>query len=983
MKWITTLITVMSFLCVTAFAQSRTVTGNITDAKDGTPVANVTIKVKGTSIATQTDVSGNYSITVTGNVVLVFSSVGYADQEVAVKNNTQINVQLQATQNSLQEVVVTGYAVQNKRQVAGSIAKLSGDAVKMQPIGSFDQVLQGKVPGLLSQSQSGQPGAAATVTIRGKGSIVGSNDPLYIIDGIEVTAADFATINPSDFESFNVLKDASSTSIFGSRGANGVIVITTKKGSAGKTKVNYDIQYGESRLPENKLKLMNSAQKLDYEVNYDRPYYGKNPFGWTTEQIDSLSKIDNHLDEIIFKKGRTQQHQLSVSGGNDKTKFYLSGSIFDQQGVVISTGLKRYTGRANIETVFGNFKVGLNTSFGYSKLTNTNENDQYIGSPLNAIRWFNPYVTIYDAQGNYQDDDIQGQPNPVRELVLNPSSNDQLKGVGNTYIEYAFPTIKGLRLKTLWGIDFTENNVSQYLDRTSYSGQQSTGGEGQLKRAYSRIFRYTGTSSINYQRTFGDHFISASVFNEIIQAKSQAFGYTGFGLIGPFKNEAGITPGTPANGFIPIVNGDAQTNSLLSYFFDATYGYKNRYFINAGGRRDGSSRFGVNNKYANFGQVGFSWIMSDENFLANSKNWLSQLKFKISYGSVGNQLGIGNFASRELYDATVYNGVPGLILTNLANANLQWEKKLMFNTGFEFALFKGIVTGTAEYYNNITKDLFLNKQLSRTSGFTFINTNLGKLQNQGIELSVNVDVIKSRSFNWSLSANYTYNKNKILDQGGQDENINGLYINKVGKQANSLYVVRYAGVDAQTGDALYYTKDGKSTTKTYDPSDAVIVGTVDPPHFGGFSTSVSYKGIALDVLFSYSWGNVIYNNDRFNVEYPAYWYSRLSVNMLREWQKPGDKTDVPSPFSDFHAETSRFVEKGNYLRLRNVMLSYSLPTTLLNKWKINSLRVFVQGQNLHVWSKFLGFDPEITTGILGGAQYPQLKNITAGLNIGL
>jgi len=969
----------MSVMCI-SFARAQEVKGRVTDSRDGTPLSNVSVSVKGTNVGTTTNTDGSFSIRASTGATLIFSSIGFTEQEIKV-TGADMNVSLEYAQRNLQEVIVTGYGSRTRRQVAGSVSKLGGEEVKLQPVGSFDKLLQGKVPGLLSQSQSGQPGRPADVTIRGKGSINGSNAPLYIIDGVQVTSADFATLNPADIESYSILKDASATSIYGSRGANGVIVITTKRGVAGRTAVNYDFQYGWSALPKNKLKLMNSPEKLDYEVNYDRPD-GMNPFGWTQAEIDSLKQIDNMLDEIIFKKGKTKQHQLSVSGGNDKTRFYISGSIFDQEGIVISTGLKRYTGRVNIENTFSDFKVGLNATYGYSKFIGTRENDQYIGSPLNSINWFNPYVTLYDADGNYQDDFLQGQPNPLRELLENFGNGDQMKGVGSVYIEWKIPWVKGLRARTLWGGDVTEDETLAYLDRTTNSGGQSTGGRGQLARAYARTFRYTGTTSLTYQKNFGDHDINVSAFNEIIQSKSESFGFTGFGLVGPFRNEAGITPGTPTNGFIPTVAGTATENGLLSWFADGTYGYKKKYYISAGFRRDGSSRFGSENKYANFYNVGGSWIVSEEEFLKTQTKWLDELKLRASYGTVGNQLGIGNYASRELLNATVYNGVGGLVLGQLPNAQLKWETKQMFNVGIDFRVLRNRVIGTVEYYNNKTVDLFLDRQLSRTSGFASITTNLGKLQNQGIEVSLSADVITGKDFNWSLNANYTYNKNKILDQAGQDENVNGLFINKVGERANSLYLVRYSGVDPATGDALYLKKDG-STTNIYDPSDAVIVGTVDPPQFGGFATDINWKGIGLNALFTYTIGGVIYNNDRFNVEFPGYWFSRVASSLLREWQKPGDITDIPSPFNDFHGETTRFLEKTDHLRLRNVTLSYTLPKTVLQRMKITNLRIFVQGQNLKVWHNFQGWDPEITTGILGGAQYPQLKTITFGLNLGL
>ena len=968
-----------SFLLLIAFsfAQNRIITGKVTDARDGSPLVGVSVNVKGSKAGTTTDGSGLFRLSVPADAVLVFSNVGFTDEQVTVGASDMVTVTLKVAQKNLQEVVITGYTLQNKRQTAGSISKVSGDEIKLQPIGSFDKALQGKVPGLLAQSQSGQPGAAAVVTIRGKGSINGTNDPLYIVDGVQINSADFASINPGDIESYNVLKDATSTAIYGSRGANGVIVITTKKGYSGKTKIDYDFQYGWSQLPKNHLALMNSAQKLQYEF-YDRPDFGSNPFGWSQAEVDSLSKLNYDIEGILFQKGITQQHQLSASGGNEKTRFFVSGSIFDQEGVVITTGLKRYTGRVNLDNTFGNWRFGINSSLGYSRVTGTRENDQYIGSPLNAIRWFNPYLNLYDANGDYQADFLQGQPNPLAELLENHGNSDQLKGVGNVYVEFALPWVKGLKAKTLWGVDFTEDEGFTYLDRTTDQGSQSQGGNGEVDRSFSRTFRYTGTTSLSYQRTVGEHELSVALYNEIIQRKIENFLFGGYGLVGPFKNEAGITPGTPTNGYIPTVGGGGSESSLLSYFIDGTYGFRKKYYLNFGARRDGSSRLSKDRQWANFGQLGAGWIVT-EDFLKNL-DWLNSLKLKASYGTVGSQ-GIGDFSTRELYGPTVYNGVGGLVLSNLETP-LTWERKVMFNTGIEFTTFAGRFGGTIEFYNNITKDLFLDRQLSRTSGFQSITNNLGKMQNQGIEVSFNAEVIRTKDFSWTVEANYTRNKNKLLDQHGQQENITGLFVNRVGQPINTLYLVKYAGVDPQTGEALYFKPDGKTTTNVYDPDDRVLVGPIDPPNFGGFGTTLNYKGVMLDVLFSYAWGAQSYNNDRLNVENSIYWYSNLATSMLREWQVPGDITDIPSAFNDLHSETTRFVEKNDYLRLRNVMLSYTLPRKMMDKWKLRNVRVFAQGQNLYVWHNFQGYDPEIVTGILGGAQYPQLKTVTFGINLG-
>lgn len=966
-----------------AFAQ-RQVTGRVTDSRDGSALPGASIKIKGKSTGTSTDQDGRFSISAASTDVLVISSVGFTEREVRA-TETNLTVVLQfADQPSLKEVVITGYTIQSRREATASIAKVNGDDVKLQPVASFDQLIQGKQPGVLIQSQSGQPGAAASnITIRGKGSVLASTQPLFIVDGIQVTGADFQSINPADIETYNILKDAIATSQYGSRGANGVIVVTTKRGSNSKTKINYDFQYGIGELPKNKLRLMNSQEKINFELNYDHPY-GMNFFGWTDAEADSLSRVNANWEKVMFRKANTQQHVLSASGGNDKTRFFISGSVFDQEGSVIATALKRYTGRINLDHTVNNFKIGLSTFVGSSKLTNTNENDQFIGSPLNAIRWANPYVTPYLPDGSFNELDmiLQGQPNALKELLLNPSVNKQLKGVAALSLEYKIPFLKGLSARTNWGVDYTEDDNTRYIDKTTYLGSQQTGTQGSFSHGNARVVRYTGTTSLSYGRQKGDHNYRISVFNEYVDRRTTTYGYTGYGLIGLFPNGADITPGTPSNGFIPTVNDGFTEQALLSYFAIGDYSYKNKYFLNASVRRDGSSRLAEGNKWVNYGGIGGAWLVSAENFLQNSKV-ISELKLKASYGSAGNE-NVGNsYEARELFSGITYNGRGGLVLTNLEKPGLSWEVRKTANIGIEYGLFKDRITGTIDVYNAITKGLYLNRQLSGTNGVNSILTNLGKLRNNGIEFAINADVIKTRNFNWSVGFNHTFNQSKILALDGTNENVNGLTINRVGEKLNSIYVVRYAGVDPNTGDALYLKADGKTTTNVYDPNDKVIVGSFDPPHFGAFNTTISYKGIELDAQFTYMFGHKIYNNDRMNVENPAYVISNVSADLLHEWQKPGDITDIPSPFNDFQPGTTRFVEDGKFLRLRNVMLSYNIPASLLSKAKISGVRIFVQGQNLYTWTKFKGYDPEVATGVLGGSQYPLLKTITFGVSVGL
>ncbi|ERM82170.1 hypothetical protein P872_07120 [Rhodonellum psychrophilum GCM71 = DSM 17998] len=961
-----------------AIAQTNQVSGTVISGEDKLPLPGVSVLIKGTFGGVATDLDGKFNLDNVGpNTVLVFSFIGFETQEQTVGNRSVIDVTLKTDSKLLGEVIVTGYKTQNSREVAGSINTVSAEQIREVPIASFDQALQGRAPGVLIQANSGQPGAAAAVTIRGKGSINGSNAPLFVLDGIQISAADFATLNPNDFESFTILKDAASTSIYGSRGANGVIVITSKRGKSGVTRVNYDFQYGVSEAPSHPQLVMNGNQKLDYELA------NGNLYGWTDAELAGLRQINTNWEDVLFRTGNTQSHQLSASGGSDKTTFFLSGSVFDQTGTVPNTDLRRYTGRANVETHAGNFRFGLNTSIGFSKFNNTLEGDSFIGSPLNAVRWLNPYERPYDENGDYTQI-VSGQPNALQELLENQTSRDQIKGVGIAFVEYKAPFLEGLTMRTNWGIDYTQNEFQTYLDRTTYRGSIAQGGNGSLGRALERNFRYTGTTSISYTKRFNvDNELTVAVFNEVVKNDERGFGFTGFGLVGPFQNEAGITPGTPLNGYIPGVRGFGGQNSLVSYFIDATYGFKDRYFINAGLRRDGSSRFGEDNRYANFGSIGLSWIVSDEAFMQNLKgNFFNELKFKGSYGAVGNQEGIGNFDSRELFGRSIYNGIGGIALTNLPNQFLRWERKEMLNAGVEFVLLQGRLNGIFEYYNNVTDDLFLNRQLTRTSGFTSQNTNIGSLRNRGYEISFIGKVIDNANFKWELNANFTYNKNEVLSLvGDQTEIIEGDYITKIGEPINSLYLVRYAGVNPENGNAQYLTNENE-LTESYDPNDRAILGTSDAPYFGGFGTSFSYKSLSLDVLFTYVFGNNLYNNDRNNIENPAYLFDNLSVDLLNEWRTPGQITNIPRADNAFFSGTSRFVESGDYLRLRNINLSYNLPAKTIANLKIASARVFVQGQNLLTFTQFRGFDPELSDRLLVGSQYPALRTVTMGVSVG-
>jgi len=966
------------FLTLSTIAQTVTVTGKVLDDKS-LAVPSATILEKGTKNAVFAGADGSFSIKVKTGATLIVSSVGFETQQVKAASN--LTVKLVSEDVALSEVVVTGYQTLQKRAVTGSIATVKAEQIKNAPIGSFDQMLQGQAAGTLIQANSGQPGAAANVIIRGIGSISGGTEPLYILDGIQISAQNFSSINPSDFETVNILKDASTTAQYGSRGANGVIVITTKRGKSGQTKFEYNAQYGQSSFPTNKLVLMNTNQKLDYEIARG------NPYGWTAAELDSLRKIDVNWQDLITRTGITNNHQVSASGGNEKTTFYASLGLFNQTGTVVSTGLKRYNARLNIENKASqNLKFGLNAAAGWSKFENTTESNASVGSPLNAVRWGNPYERpINPNTGTYQQF-VSGQPNPFLDINETRRNTNELKITTSAFLEAQLPfVLKGLSFRTNWGIDYENWDQTGLFTRFSTAGQTALGNQGQYNKTARLLTRYTGTSSLNYNKSVGEHTFSVGLYNEFVNRILTNFGYNAYGLTGNLQNGAGVTNGSAT--YLPRVSESRTENALISYFAIGNYSYKNRYFANASYRRDGSSKFGANNRFANFYTVGAAWVISDEAFFKKVR-FVNNLKLSTSYGTVGSQEGINDFSARELFSPRAYVGINGQGLSSLPDQNLTWEERRKFNIGINGSLFKRKLTVGVDFYNDVTNRLFFANQLSRTTGFGTQTTNIGKLQNRGWEFTIVTENIKQRNFSWTTTVNFTINKNKVLALAPTTLPtgvVSGISITKVGLPLFSNYLVKFDGVNPSNGNPLYRRPNGTITEVYDDANDRQVFGTRLAPYFGGITNRFNVYGVEVSALFTYSFGNLVYNNDRLNVEEPSYFGDNLAASRLTEWRKPGDITNMPRAGYTFEnrASTTFFLEDGSFIRLRNVQVAYSLPSKTTKSLKINSLRFFLLGENLWVGTKFKAWDPELGTGgVLTGAQYPALRTITGGITVG-
>jgi TonB-dependent starch-binding outer membrane protein SusC len=982
-----------AMLCaVSSFAQEA-LKGKVTN-KGGAPIAGA--KVKSNDEVAFTDANGEFSINAKTGSILEVTFEGKSP--ISVKAKEGVVIAMLASAKTETEVIITGYATKSKRSNVGSASTVSIDDVRTQPIASFDQLLQGQVAGLDVKAGSGQPGRNADVIIRGKGTINGSSTPLYIIDGVEVRPGDFSTMNQGDFESVSVLKDAASTSIYGSRGANGVIVVTTKKGKSGKTKFAYDVQYGQSQLPNNKLKLMTAGEKLDFEE-----YIAGNPNGWSPAQFASFrAATPTDWNALVFQKAPMQSHQLSANGGTDKTTFYTSFGYYKEDGITLNTGLERYTGRLNVAHSENRFKMGVNLTGGWSNFRGTGEGNQSVGSPLNTVLWALPYEPSKNPNGSYYNSiQFPFWINPVEELEVNGDNSWQLKFNGNAFLEYKIPGVKNLTYKLNVGGDYSQIEGFGITNNGTQGAAQSGAltaafqNEGTLSRSLDRRFRATITNSLNYKTALdkaGNHNISASVFQEFIKRTGRSFNFTGYGLLNPFRNEAGLVAGTVTNGYIPVVGGGfPQDNAISSVFASVDYNFKNKYFLSLTGRTDGSSRLAPKSRWVEYGSIGGAWIVSDENFFkAKAINFL---KLRASYGSVGNSEGIGDFPYLQTYGRGTYAGNSTLNITRLGNDQLEWERRRTANIAIDAEFFKGRIKATVEYYNSLTKGLYFNPYLAATSGGqgTFTN-NGGNMANNGMDLTLGFKVVEGKNFKWSIDANYNYNKNTIkkLSDNQTFQLYQSFQALQVGKPFGSFYLVDFVGVNPANGNSQYRKQSDKSVTELYSANDLTVLGTSYAPHTGGITNTFNYKGIELSAFVVFNKGNYVYNNARYNVEFYQYTTSGFARNGLSAWTAPGQLTNFPRIDEATEGQTTRFLEKGDFMRLRNVMLSYNLPKSITQKLRIQNVRAFVQGQNLYTLHNFQGFDPEVSTIVnsdagsnasVSGAQYPALRSVTVGVNV--
>lgn len=964
-------------LCGTlgAHAQDFVITGHVSDKEHNEPLIGVNIVQSNEKAYAITDMDGNYSINVIGEEgVLEFSYIGMKSVTIRVKKGTDkvVDVVMENETSDIDEVVVVAYGTRKKGTVTGSVSVVKGNVFENAPVASFDQALQGKAMGLTVLQNSGEPNAPANFQIRGINSINADIEPLFILDGSPVSASDFASINPNDIENISVLKDASSTSIYGARAANGVVVITTKRGRVGeKAKVTFRAQYGFSNLAYGKWNQMNTTERLDFEEEIGQRIPGK-------YDREALEKVNINWKDVVFDDNApTESYEISVGGGEKTVNYYFSAGYYAQKGTAIGSDFKRYTLRANMEANATDWlKIGTNTALTYSQSEETEYGSYSVLAPIPASKFMMPYWSPYKEDGSLTSTDdgswIGSYGNPVEYIVANPLNRNKIHILSSTFFE--LNPIKDLKLRTMVGIDASDTRTNT----TSLPSYPSNYGSGSVGKGYAQLFNLTWTNTANYSFDIKNkHNFNLLLGHEVTKNGSDAFSLSTRGQSN--DNLLTLSTGSVATGW----SDNYAASTYVSLFARTEYNFNRNYFVDLSLRRDASSKFGKDNRWANFWSVGFLWDAKLEDFLSDIE-WLDMAQVSTSYGTSGNS-SIPNYDHMSLFAAgPEYAGMTGIAPYTRGNSELTWEKLKTFNLALKLAFLNRIEWHT-EFYHKKTTDMLMEVPITLGNGTNMEWDNIGAMVNRGVETNVNLHVLRLKDFNWHLNAVVSYNHNEITElYNGLDEyEIPGTGILlKVGHSYGEHYLVRYAGVNPINGDALWYTKDGK-ITNVYNEDDKVLLGKSSvAPWQGGFGTNLSWKGLAVNAQFSWVKDRWMVNNDRYFDESNGIYSSAYnqSRELLNRWKKTGDITSIPrygvTPQVDEH-----LLEDASFLRLKNLTVSYNFPTSLLKKTKvIHMARVFAQGQNLLTFTNFSGMDPESSLNVYQ-AVYPMSRQYTFGLEV--
>ncbi len=988
-------------------AQTKRITGNVTSAEDGQPIPGVSITVKGTTIGTITTIDGDYQLNVpTDATTLVFSFVGMQPKETQITSLDVYNVVLEPDVIGVDEVLVVAYGTQKKESIVGSISSMRGDEKLDQvPISSLDKALQGNVAGVVATSPSGQPGGRTQVRIRGISSMGENNEPLYVIDGVPVLGTQYvsftsesssmasreatnplANINPNDIESISILKDASASSLYGSRASNGVILITTKRGKRGETKFKLNTQSGFSQKTNNKYDVLN---KQEYEELAAEAIV--NGLGWTQEDADEYVQTNDSTDwgDVVYRDpldAMTHSIELSATGGTEKTKFFVSGSYFTQEGHTIGTDFERYTSRVNLDHKANNkFNFGINMSVSYSE-KNSNNGSSAFASPILAADLMLPNVPVFNEDGTYNNTNLGmlNNFNPVAIKDWDINSQNEVYFIGQAFAQYNF--LDNLSFKT------TINTEIYNLKELKYSNGAFSDGRtvgGRIREGRNTVESWTSSNVLSWDNTFNEkHNLNVLGGFEANKWQNSGIIASGTGLPETPKFRSLAAAAEPETAFT-----NTTEYSIVSFFSHLEYNYNNKYYVSGSVRRDGHSRFGIDNKYGNFWSAGASWRITQEKFMSNM-DFLDDLKLRVSYGVVGDASGIGDYAPLGLfsYNGFTYNGNAGASFIQYANPALTWAKNKKFNTAIDFTLFSR-VSGSIEYYIETSSDFLFDVPVSATTGLyspsneDFISPkNLGSLRNSGFEFQVRSENIRGK-FTWVTDFNIALNKSEVLELPDDKDLIDGTKIRRVGEDYQSFYLRRWHRVNPDDGTPQWLDAEGNVVDSYPGSDDRVIVGSASPDFQGGITNTFSYKGFELSALVTFAVGHYIYDSWAFVMESDGGYI--LSVNQndkaLDRWQEPGDITDVPQLIlggnNNADRTSTRYLHKADYARLKNLRLAYNIPDNVTKSIGLDNIKVYAQGQNLLTLTDYPGKDPEVQVNGIEDWFYPPLRTITLGLTV--
>ena len=994
-----------------SFAQEKVVTGTVSD--EAGPLPGATVMVKGTSRGTAADMEGNYSISAASGEVLQFSYSGYDVKEMTVGQSSTINVVLAATQLDVVKLDVYRKIAPEKSSIA--MTTLSIENIEDRANASVLQSLQGQVAGLNIATGSGQPGADSTIILRGVGTINGNVEPLFVIDGVPVDEDGFRSINQNDIADIKIFKDAAATSIYGNRGANGVIVITTKRGKFNeKLQFRYTTQFGYTELQPLNMELMNTRELLNFQKMAGQGLGSE----LTDAEIDLRARQANtYWTDIFFRKGVTKSHDLAITSGSTNSTNYTGISYFEQDGIFINTNLKRFTVRNNFtgrsENQKFNYGINLNANFSRSSGIDGAGSNAIFFAPFRAALHGLPYLSPYDADGGITRDggiapgeDAGTTPENVPYILLNSSLmntdiEDEIKLLASFNADWNF--YENFTAGTQIGVDFSSFRTLERIHPGSILGPYQVNGTNQTQfggrqdESQNRDFRFNAMFNLNYNKSFGDHTVNATIYTEYYKAHFDGINFiqrgldprlvgTGAAFIDGTTQEDGLQP------YVPIIGAFKLQEGLFSYFANADYDFASKYGATVTVRRDASFRFVDDNKWGTFWSVGARWNINNEEFMNESV--FDQLKLRASYGTSGNQR-VSNTQyealniTRSLYGVgSNYNGTPSTVPTQIGYTDLRWEETAQFNVGVDFGVWNSRLAGTVDVYRKKTTDLFQDTPVSPVNATSLIPTNIGSMENKGIELTLKYTVYDKNGWNISVNGNSSYNKNKILEL---PESFNGIVEPQgattliEGSPVQTFYVIRYAGVNPSNGNPLFYTKDG-GLTETIRDEDRVNTGkSIYPVWQGGFGFNAMYKGFELSTQWSYFadvWRNNLDYAELEETSLVADGSNRVAT-AANAWQNPGDVTSVPRIGNaygavDYINSTDRYLEDASFLRLRNITFGYTFSQELLEKLPVTGIRLYVQGENLITFSSWRGWDAEGGFRSTDRGNYPTPKIYTFG-----